>query len=144
MIIFDLDNTLRHTKDDYPHTPFAKGKCPEQQCNWVQWQHFANDTGQPIQHMVKFYEMMRKLELETITIVTSSQFGTKEWMLAKGLTMPDSIIERQPNDNLSGVDYKKQYIKLWKDKITLWVDDHIETCDYVESLNIPVVRVKHG
>lgn len=32
MIVFDLDNTLRNTEGDYPHTPFAHGET----CDYVQ------------------------------------------------------------------------------------------------------------
>ena len=28
MIVFDLDNTLRNSDGDYPHTPFALGTDP--------------------------------------------------------------------------------------------------------------------
>ena len=141
MIIFDLDNTLRHTADDQPHTPFAHGTCHKDQTNWVQWQHFANENGQPIERMVQFYELMHTVT-DTIYIVTSSQFGTAEWLDSFDITQPDVICERKPGDNHSGLAYKKNYIDMWVECITLWVDDCTETCDYVESLGIPVVRVK--
>ena len=76
-----------------------------------------------------------------IVILTSSQFGTLEWLDKHNINIPDGIEERQPNNNLSITEYKKPFINKHKDDISLWVDDCIKTCDYVESLGIPVVRV---
>lgn len=140
MIVFDLDNTLRNTDGDYPHTPFAHGTDPGDQSNWVTWQHFVNANGVPIDHIVKLYHSL--YDSSDIIILTSSQFGTLEWLDKHSINVPDGIEERSADNNLCGMDYKKSFIDKWKDKIVLWVDDHSETCDYVQSLNIPVVRVE--
>lgn len=140
MIVFDLDNTLRKNDGDYPHTPFALETDPSDMINWVPWQKFVNDNGVPIERIVKLYHEIYEGP-DSIVILTSSQFGTLEWLNKHNINIPDGIEERSTGDNLSGLQYKKGFIDRWNDDIALWVDDHKETCDYVESLGIPVVRV---
>ena len=142
MIVFDLDNTLRKTEGDYPYTPFGLGSDSGDMVNWVTWQKFVNDNGVPIEHIVKLYHTI--YECDAIVILTSSQFGTREWLCKYDITIPDGIEERSVGNNLSSTEYKKPFIDENKDDITLWVDDCIKTCDYVESLGIPVVRVLTG
>ena len=140
MIVFDLDNTLRNSNGDYPHTPFALGTDPGDTVNWVTWQKWVNANGVPIDRIVKLYHEIYEGP-DVIVILTSSQFGTLEWLSKHNINIPDGIEERQPNNNLSSTEYKKPFINKHKDDISLWVDDCIKTCDYVESLGIPVVRV---
>ena len=139
MIVFDLDNTLRNTEGDYPYTPFALATDPGDMTNWVTWQKFVNDNGIPIERIVKLYHAIH--ECDAIVILTSSQFGTLEWLNKHDIKIPDGIEERSIGNNLSITEYKKPFIDENKNDITLWVDDCIKTCDYVESLGIPVVRV---
>lgn len=139
MIVFDLDNTLRSAVNDYVHTPFALGTDPSKMTNWVTWQHFVNENGVPVDHIIKLYHQI--YECDAIVILTSSQFGTLEWLNKHSIYIPDGIEERQTGNNLSSTEYKKPFIDGNKNDITLWVDDCVKTCDYVESLGIPVVRV---
>lgn len=140
MIVFDLDNTLRNTEGDYDHTPFAHGTDESDSKNWITWQHFVNENGTPIERTVKLYHEIYESS-DLIVIITSSLFGTLEWLTKHDINIPDGIHERETGNNLSGVDYKKPHIDKWKDEINLWVDDCKKTCDYVESLGIPVVRI---
>lgn len=139
-VVFDLDNTLRKTTDDYEHTPYAKNLDPKPVGNWKCWQEFANQHGKPIERTVDLYRCMI-LSGVRIIILTSSAFGTKEWLGKFDIPQPDLILERDVSNRRMSVDYKKPFIDKCKHNIELWVDDCVKTCDYVESLNIPVLRV---
>ncbi len=139
MIVFDLDNTLRDVGDDKHVTPYTLKTDPCDPRNWVPWQEFANENGVPIQPIVDLYHEL--IDLDTTVIFTSSQFGTKDWLSRYNIRHPAEVLERQPGDGSSGVDYKRDFIDRNRHQIILWVDDHEETCQYVESLGIQVVRV---
>ena len=138
MIVFDLDSTLRNNGVDEQHTPFTHGTDHTVNENWRHWQLFVNATGKPIRKTVRLYNQF--VYSDTV-ILTSSQFGTSDWLSKNGIELPDLIRERKSGDTKQGLDYKKPFIDKYRNDIILWVDDHTETCDYVESLGIPVVRV---
>ena len=135
MIVFDLDGTLRNNKGSQHHVPEDVTKA----ANWVQWQQWVNKNGTLVNPMVALYNRLHNNNC--IAVVTSSQFGTREWLHKNGLGSPNISVERNRNDNRNGFDYKKEFIDNYRCKITLWVDDDAKVCDYVESLGIPVVRV---
>lgn len=139
MIVFDVDKTLRHTKNDYSHTPFAKKTDSLNSENWVEWQEFVNKNGKPVEKIVELYRSFYCDNL--MAIVTSSQFGTLDWLTKNEIAIPDVLVERKPGNNLKPFEFKKNFIDTNREKITLWVDDDVKTCDYAESLKIPVIRV---
>ncbi len=140
MIVFDLDGTLRITKNDEKFTPYAKGTDPSDPANWLDWQEFANANGQPNGRFVRLYTDVCSTSA-TVYVVTSSQFGSLDWLNRYRLPTPYSIVERNSADWSSGLAYKKPFIDRRRNQITLWVDDHPATCDYVESFDIPTLRV---
>lgn len=139
MIVFDLDSTLRNTKNDYPYTPFARKTDHLITTNWTDWQKYVNKNGKPVEKIVELYRSFYCDNL--MAIVTSSQFGTVDWLNKHDIPVPDGVIERNSDDNRSPYDYKKEFIDKNREKITLWVDDDQKICDYAESLKIPVIRV---
>lgn len=137
MIIFDLDKTLRTNDGGDIYIPEV-----QLASNWVDWQYHVNKHGKPIEKTVKLFNELSSLN--DIIILTSSQFGTLEWLEDNNINVykNNTIIERQINDNRSCFQYKKDFIDIHKDEITLWIDDNDEVCDYVRSLNILVIQIK--
>ncbi|UUW39243.1 hypothetical protein [Vibrio phage Artemius] len=135
MIIFDLDDTLR-TTDQSSHLIPAD---PSRTENWLAWQDHVVNNGVGIEEGIRLY-LMYKYGLVTI-ILTSSQFGTQQWLEMNELPLPDQIFERHPNDHSTPFEFKKRFIDENHGNITLWIDDHTEVCDYAESRGITVIRV---
>jgi FMN phosphatase YigB (HAD superfamily) len=135
MIVFDLDGTLRNTAGSEHLVPDDVTVA----MNWIDWQHHVNENGTVIRHIAELYSSIDS----TVYIVTSSSFGTAEWLKRQCILEPDFIIERELHDNRSPFEYKKAFIDDNYHQIELWVDDSDSVCDYAESLGIPVVRVNH-
>lgn len=136
MIIFDLDDTLRTTKQSHEYIPAD----PSRTENWLAWQDHVVNNGQVILHVEPTYHACIRSEYP-VTILTSSQFGTQQWLEMNELPLPDQIIERHPNDHSTPFEFKKRFIDENHGSITLWIDDHTEVCDYAESHGITVIRV---
>lgn len=134
MIIFDLDNTLRNNDGSLPFVPEDKTKA----INWVPWQDWVNENGVPIERMCLLYMQLR--QYYPVAIVTSSSFGTKDWLRDQHLPTC-TIRERALDDDRDPFTYKRDFIDEHCNDITLWVDDSNRVCDYAESLGIPVIRV---
>jgi len=134
-IVFDLDNTLRSTAGSEHLVPddvtLAK--------NWLPWQEYISKHGKPIPQMVSLYESL--CQSNDVLILTSGQFGTKEWLEFNRVSPCPTILERPRDENRSSFDFKRQWVDENAHQISLWVDDHVKMCDYVESLGIPVIRV---
>lgn len=138
MIIFDLDDTLRTTKQSHEYIPAD----PSRTENWLAWQEHVVNNGQVVnpECLVKYMDYCDSCEHRVI-ILTSSQFGTQQWLEMNELPLPDDIIERHPNDHSTPFEFKKRFIDENHGSITLWVDDNTEVCDYAESQGITVIRV---
>lgn len=134
MIVFDLDGTLRNNIGSDILIP----EDPTKAINWLPWQDFANKFGVPIQKIVDLYHYI--YESETVIILTNSQHGTLDWLDKHGINIPDSIQEREPDDNRSPFEFKRDFIDKNFGEIKLWVDDCKRVLDYVESKGVPVVR----
>ena len=100
MIVFDLDSTLRDITGSAPYAPHD-GK------NWVNWQNWVNANSTVIENIAELYTQFVVNQSDTVAIVTSSQFGTVEWLERHGLPLPDLIVERQADDHLHPHDLKK-------------------------------------
>lgn len=140
MIIFDLDDTLRTTDQSHKYIPSD----PSRTENWLAWQEHVVNNGVGIEEGIEQYLLSLLYcvdRTETVTILTSSQFGTQQWLEMNELPLPDDIIERHPNDHSTPFEFKKQFIDENHGSITLWVDDNTEVCDYAESHGITVIRV---
>lgn len=140
-IVFDLDGTLRDTEGSEGFIPVDVTKTEY----WISWQNWVNAFGVPNNFVVEGYKKNIKAcasrEDREVLILTSSMFGTREWLFTNNLPQPDRVIERDTSDNRSPFYYKKHYIDSHKEVIQLWIDDDMEVCDYVESLGIEVRRV---
>lgn len=136
MIIFDLDDTLRTTDQSSHMIPVD----PSRTENWLAWQDHVVNNGQVIWKNFVMYQIYLTCSAPT-TILTSSQFGTRQWLEMNELPLPDQIIERHPNDPSTPFEFKKRFIDENHGSITLWIDDHTEVCDYAESRGITVIRV---
>ncbi|CAM0102783.1 polynucleotide kinase [Vibrio phage 159E36-2a] len=136
MIIFNLDGTLRNTSGSEHLVPDDITVAR----NWIPWQHYTNEHGTVIRNIAELYSSIDS----TVYILTSSSFGTTDWLKRNGILEPDYLIERDLDDNRSPFEYTKAFIDDNYHQIELWVDDSTEVCDYAESLDIPVVRVSHG
>lgn len=139
MIVFDLDSTLRDITGSAPYAPHGDASTKTQ--NWINWQHWVNTNGTVIENIAELYTDFVINHGNPIAIVTSSQFGTKEWLECHGLPLPDIIIERQADDHRHTHELKKHWIQHKAPNITLWIDNDTDMLDYVESLGIPTVRV---
>lgn len=142
MIIFDLDDTLRTTKQSSHMIPAD----PSRTENWLAWQDHVVNNGVGVEEGISYYFYYLKVRQVlgnglTLKILTSSQFGTQQWLEMNELPLPDQIIERHPNDHSTPLEFKKRFIDENLGNITLWIDDHTEVCDYAESHGITVIRV---
>ena len=135
MMIFDLDGTLRNTSGSEHLVPDDITVA----VNWIDWQHYVNEFGTVIPKIAELYSSIDSV----VYIVTSSSFGTADWLNRNGILEPDYLIERDLEDNRSPFEYKKAFIDDNYHQIDLWVDDSTEVCDYAESLDIRVVRVNY-
>ena len=133
MNIFDLDGTLRSIKGSAHLAPRGMDKFINE--NWVNWQNFVNKNGLPINKNIELFN-----KTEKPIILTSSLFGTKEWCEKHNLN-PSLIIERDMKNELPSFQYKKNFIDDNVKKITLWVDDNKEVCDYASQQGLNVVFV---
>lgn len=137
MIIFDLDDTLRTTKQSSHMIPAD----PSRTENWLAWQDHVVNHGRPIFPVHLLYKSCMYRGLYSTVILTSSQFGTQQWLEMNELPLPGQIIERHPNDHSTPFEFKRRFIDENHGSITLWIDDHTEVCDYAESHGIKVIRV---
>lgn len=139
MIVFDLDQTLRDITGSAPYAPCGDHQFDNK--NWTNWQNWVNANGTVIENIAELYTQFVVNQSDTVAIVTSSQFGTVEWLERHGLPLPDLIVERKADDHRHPHELKKHWIHNLAPTITLWIDDDVKMLDYVESLGIPVVRV---
>lgn len=137
MIVFDLDRTLRDICGSEHLEPHGIHRTVN--ANWRDWQCYVNSQCVPSKSTVDLFLSVSP----GITVLTSSQFGTTDWLYSHGL-FPADIIEREHDDHRTPFEYKKDFIDAHRDEITLWVDDDTEVLDYVESLGILTVRVTNG
>ena len=138
MIIFDLDDTLRCTKDSRHLHPLDPTKTWE----WVGWQNHVNEHGKPKSDIVDLYSRYYlKYRSVPMTVLTGSQYGTSQWFINNGIHHPDKIIERPGDCHLPPFEYKRQWIDSNHKDIFLWVDDDHKVCDYVRSLGKQVIQV---
>lgn len=135
MIVFDLDDTLRDTRKSNFLAP--KGKSSTSNYSWFPWQVHVNQHGFPIEPIAQLFKSMGS----DVIVVTSSVFGSYEWLYRHGL-FPAYVVERDVDDHRTPYDLKVDFILRHLGEIDLWVDDNIEVLDFVESLGIPTVRVK--
>lgn len=137
IIVYDLDGTLRDTSCGDPYVPEDKSK-PE---NWAEWQHEVNESGTRLPMCCNYNKDV--CDLKDVFIVTSSQFGTEDWLEANAMFQPDKIIERELGDCRHPVVYKKEWIDKYHADVVKWVDDSKEVCDYIRGCypHIEVVEV---
>lgn len=138
--IYDLDGTLRSEDQSHHMRPDDVSKARK----WLPWQEHINALGVPITSNVKQY--MQDVKTKRVVILTSSQFGTLQWLNEHRLPKPYAIIERQFFDNRPPIIMKHDYIgELYSAGYTIveWVDNCNEMCNGVSELynNIEVVRV---
>lgn len=138
MIVFDLDNTLRDSSIADHLAP--KGIDATDTKNWKPWQVHVVNNGEPIESICNLYKSLVNSH-NFIVIKTSSQFGTRTWLVNNDLPIPNVIDERDKDDHRTPRDMKVEWVTNQFHRITLWVDDDKEMCDYVERLGVPVVRV---
>lgn len=140
MIVYDLDGTLRDTTPADEFVP----EDPSKQENWHGWQIAVNGWGTPIADVVEQYKKDCAGD-EHVRIVTSSAFGTQEWLRKHGLPQPTHIIERGEGDNRLPLNYKLDFVEKNLVCITKWVDDSAKVCDYLNEHypDIKVVKVTH-
>ena len=122
IIVYDLDGTLRDTSCGDPYVPEDKSK-PE---NWVEWQHYVNRYGTRLPEYKSYNKDI--CGCKDVFIVTSSQFGTKDWLVGNVMLLPDKIVERELDDCRHPVVYKKEWIDKHHADVVKWVDDNIEVC----------------
>lgn len=134
MVVFDLDDTLRDASCGAHLIPDDVTKAR----NWIGWQRYVNEHGDIIHATMRLYRLLHHFDRKAV--VTSSQFGTEEWLDKCGLEF-DWIVERDKNDDRHGFDFKKSFIDSYRSEIELWVDDDSRVLDYVESLGILTVRI---
>lgn len=137
MVVFDLDNTLRDSSCGDHMIPQDVTKAR----NWIEWQSYVNEHGDIIQATLRLYRLLHHLDKKVV--VTSSQFGTQEWLDKYGIEM-DWIVERDEYDDRHGFDFKMSFIDSYSSQIELWIDDDPKVLDYVESLGILNVRINPG
>jgi len=142
IIVYDLDDTLRDTSCAVDLIPEDKSK----QENWVEWQECVNYQGStitPVVHMYNADIRDTRRRNDGVWIVTSSQFGTKEWLYNRGIRDPDVLVERKSADNRHPVQYKKDWLSKRACDVVKWVDDNQEVCDFIRETypHIEVVQV---
>lgn len=139
IIVYDLDNTLRDTSCGGPYIPKYKSKTE----NWICWQGCVNDYGKTLPTCNSYMVECTQDKIQDVYILTSSTFGTQDWLNANCLPMPDRIIEREMNDNRDPFTYKKEWIDKHNAYILKWVDDSQKVCDYIRRYypHIEVVEV---
>ena len=135
MIIFDLDGTLRDSSCGDHLVPEDVTKA----VNWIPWQSYVNVHGIPVKAVCDIYR--ENVKNEDVVILTSSQFGTADWLIEHGLPIPTDIVERDAYDNRSPLEYKSCSIDLLKDEITLWVDDDEQELKYARESGLNVLDV---
>ena len=136
MIIFDLDSTLRNVACSQHIIPQDMTISE----NWVEWQKHVNENATPNLVDVQLYEHLH--EHNETMIVTSSMFGTVEWLMNNGIELPsDGIVERDKYDNLSPEEYKKCWITRNRPIIDMWVDDNEVVCEFAREIGITTVQV---
>lgn len=140
LIIYDLDGTLR-TEEQSKH---LHPKDPSKAVNWVEWQNHINANGALITENADMYEC--DLCGHTVLILTSSQYGTHDWLELQGVDFPDYLIERQFYDDREPLLYKTDTLhKLIQHghNIVKWVDNDERVCTEIRKWypEIEVVQV---
>ena len=144
LVIFDLDNTLRDNKGSGHMIPSALGLSMDVAANWAPWQVYVNENSQPISYMMRIYTLMCVDPETEVWIVTSSSFGTKEWITKHGYVQPDFINERSITDNEAPFEYKKGIVDGMERTIDLWVDDCPKMCSLMRKEGVKVLQVTHN
>lgn len=143
LVIFDLDNTLRNNKGSAHMIPCNLGLSMDIAANWAPWQAYVNENSKPIKYMCVLYESMVDDPEYKVMIVTSSSFGTTQWLSKFLLPQPQGLIERNIMNNQSPTDFKKDIIDGMME-IHLWVDDCPKMCKYAREKEIKVLQVTHN
>lgn len=143
LVIFDLDNTLRDNQGSAHMIPCKLGLSMDVAANWAPWQAYVNENSPTIKYMCELYESMVDDPEYKVMIVTSSSFGTTQWLSKFLLPQPQVLIERNIMNNQSPTDFKKGIIDRMTD-IHLWVDDCAKMCAYAREKEIKVLQVTHN
>ncbi|AZU99594.1 phosphatase [Vibrio virus vB_VspP_SBP1] len=143
LVIFDLDNTLRDNKGSSHMIPCNLGLSMNIAANWAPWQAYVNENSKPIEYMCELYASMVSNPEYLVYIVTSSSFGTLDWLDKHHLPDPDGVVERAITNDSTPTDYKKNYIDI-NQNIHLWVDDCPKICKYAREKEIKVLQVTHN
>lgn len=143
LVIFDLDNTLRNNEGSAHMIPANLGLSMNIAAHWAPWQDYANENGTPIEYMCSLYESMVDDPQYKVMIVTSSSFGTTQWLAKHSLPQPQGLIERNILDNRSPSSFKRDIIDGMM-SIHLWVDDCPTMCKYAREKEIKVLQVTHN
>jgi len=143
-VIFDLDNTLRDNKGSKHVIPTELGLSMNVAANWAPWQHYVNENSPTIPYMASFYMLMCTTPNTEVWIITSSSFGTSEWLKKYGLPEPTFIHERSITDNRKPQEYKESVVAGMENTIDLWVDDCPRMCNKMRKEGVKVLQVTHN
>lgn len=123
IVVFDLDNTLR----DVSAFSFLEPDDKTKTANWKDWQTAVCMRAPALDNFaVKFYDLCCHSEKSVTYIVTSSSFGTFQWLNLNNLPHPDHIIERMESDNSTPLELKRNFFKRKKGMIDVYIDDSLE------------------
>lgn len=128
IIVYDLDGTLRDSSCADHLIPEDKSKTE----SWLKWQVAVNRDGGKLP-TCEYYEEDIEEALAEVFILTSSQFGTRHWLVDMCLYQPHAIIERDTNDCRHPVEFKYAWIDTHYDEVVKWVDDDADVCDYIRE-----------
>lgn len=144
LVVFDLDNTLRNNEGSAHVIPMNLGLSMDVAANWAPWQHYVNEMSPTIPYMADLYTSMCVDSKYEVWIITSSSFGTRDWLQKHGLPLPKYLHERAITDNASPREFKESVVEDLLPTITLWVDDCPKMCAYMRDKNIKVLQVTHN
>ena len=144
LVIFDLDNTLRDNKGSGHVIPTQLGLSMDVAANWAPWQHYVNENSPAISYMAELYKQMCAYDNTEVWIITSSSFGTAEWLNKHGLPYPAYIQERSIIDNRTPQEYKTDVVSGMENTIYLWVDDCPTMCEKMRKQGVKVLQVTHN
>lgn len=144
LAVFDLDNTLRDNAGSGHMIPSELGLSMGIAAHWAPWQQYVLENSPAIDYMFDIYaNFVDDMEFE-VWVITSSTFGTKEWLNLRGFPEPDRIIERSILDNRSPTEYKESVVDNLEDRIYLWVDDCPKLCEKMRKRGVKVIQVTHN
>lgn len=135
IIVFDLDSTLRDTRQSDHMVPYDMSRTE----HWLPWQKHVVEYGEPIPGVTNLYRALHDVGLP-VYIVTGSQGGTLQWLDKHDIPLPDKIVERDMTEHAAPFEYKRKWLSQNAERILTWIDDDVRVSKFVRD-TIPETAV---